>query len=186
MIFLFNYKRHGLPYGLIKIHEFLINDTFSYFEKGRFVRRKIKKARKVLKSAIRFARKKKVYPSVKTTLTVNTLRDLMDEIEYTHRVIRATSAEMEKLIQKIYEEMVGDVLAVLEKARNEFRENNFQGGLDLLKDAQIRLGKEYLTDTRREILAGIDNEVKNIKKIIWEKRVKTKGKLAPSQDMSEE
>jgi len=170
MIFLFNYKRHGLPYGLIKIHEFLVNDVFSYFEKGRFVRKKIKKAQKNLKSAIRFARKKKIYPSIKTTLTVNDLRDLQDEIEYTNRVIKATSAEMEKMILKIKEEMIGDVLTLLEDARNAFKEDKFQVGLDLLKEAQLRLEKKYLINARKEILGGFNSEVRNIKNLIWEKR----------------
>ena len=101
---------------------------------------------------------------------MDVLGELRDEIEYTYRVIRATSDEMEKMILQIKEEMIGDVLPTLENARNEFRENNFQVGLDLLKEAQQRLNKKYLINTRKEILGGFRSEVKNIKNQLLQKR----------------
>ena len=58
MISFFRYQRNGLPYGLITVHEFLVRDIFSYFEKSRFVRKKTRNARKAINAALRFARKK--------------------------------------------------------------------------------------------------------------------------------
>ena len=65
MLTMFRYKRKGLPYGLIAVHEFLAQDMFNYFEKGRFVRKRMRKAGKSIRGALRFARKKKTFPAKK-------------------------------------------------------------------------------------------------------------------------
>jgi hypothetical protein len=62
MLTLFRYKKNGLPCGLIAVHEFLARDIFNYFEKGRFVRSRMRKAGKSIRAALRFARKKQTFP----------------------------------------------------------------------------------------------------------------------------
>ena len=52
MFSFFRYKRNGLPFGLITIHEILVRDIFHYFENGRFVRKKNREARKAISAAL--------------------------------------------------------------------------------------------------------------------------------------
>lgn len=160
----FRYKKNGLPFGLITIHEQLARDMFSYFETGRFVKKQVRKARKSLKGALRFAKKKQTYPSNKTTELLNALGQIDDELTYTRKAIRTAFQEAETIVTTIRQEKVGDVLPLVEKARERFKKRDLQGGMDMLKEAQSKLNNPYLPQSRNALLGGLDSEVKHLKR----------------------
>jgi hypothetical protein len=170
MLTLFRYKRNGLPCGLISVHEFLVQDIFNYFEKGRFVRKRVRKAGKSIRSAMRFARKKKTFPSKKTAEVLNALEQIRDEIEYTHQAIRTAYEESEKIIKLIRQEKVDDIIPRIEDARERFKKHDIEGGMEILQDAQKRLKNDFLPKSRKAILAGLDSEIKTLKHEILNKR----------------
>jgi hypothetical protein len=170
MFLLYRYKKYGLPYGLIKLHEFLLEDIIVYFEKGKFARNRIKEARKAVKQALRFAKRKKIYPSVKTDRANELLGELLEEIEVTHQVLKETAAEMESMINLIKEERVGNIPSLINTAREYFRNNELEKGMELLRESQSKLGIKFFLKTRENALAGIGGEVKKIKYEIQRKR----------------
>ena len=163
MLLLSRYKRKELPHRLIRIHESLVEDMIAYFEKGKITREKMKEARKAVKLALKLAKKKKINPGVKITQAREVLEELREEVQYTRKVVRATAEEMEKAIQHIEEERIGEVQALIDRARERFRNKEIEKGLDLLKEAQGKMTKKVLDKTRQAILAGIHGEVKNLK-----------------------
>ena len=163
MFLLHRYKKNGLPYGLIKLHEFLLEDIIVHFEKGNFIEKRLKMARKAVKQAIRFAKKKKIYPSSKTEQARELLEQLVAEVELTHQVLKETATEMENMITLIEEERVGNLPSLINSARMHFRENEFKEGIELLKEAQNKLGVKALLKTREKMIAGIGSNVKNLK-----------------------
>jgi hypothetical protein len=163
MLLLSRYKRKELPHRLIRIHESLVEDMIAHFEKGRITREKMKEARKALKLALKLAKKKKINPGVKITQAREVLEELREEVQYTRKVVRATAEEMEKAIQHIEEERIGEVQALIDRARERFRNKEIEKGLDLLKEAQGKMTKKVLDKTRQAILAGIHSEVKKLK-----------------------
>jgi hypothetical protein len=173
MFTLFRYKKKGLPSGLIKIHEFLLEDIISYFEKGKFTRKRIKETRKAIKQALKFAKKKKIYPSNKTNLALNLMGELLEELDYTHKVVNEAAIEMESLLNQIKEERIANVSSLLSTASEHFKEKELEKGMGLLKEAQNELKKKFLLNTRKNILTGFDSEIKKIKLEI-ESKQKTK------------
>jgi hypothetical protein len=171
MFSLFRYKRYGLPHGVITIHELLVRDIFGYFEKGRLVRKKIRHARKAIKGALRFARRKKSYPSKKTTEALNALEQIHDEIEYTHKAIKTAFAEAEDVIKMIRQEKVGDITPLIESARAHFKNHDLSSGMEHLKSAQERLKNIYLPKSRKAILGGLDSDVKQLKHELRERQL---------------
>ena len=171
MFLLKRYKKDGLPSGLIKVHEFLLEDVISYFEKNRAIKKRVKEARKVVKQALRFGKKKKVYPSNKTDRAVELMAELEEEVEYTHQVLKRSAAEMEALIIHIKEEKVGRVSTLISTARKYFRKNELEKGMGLLDEAQKQLGENFLLKTRKAFLTGIDSEIKKIKREIEARQV---------------
>lgn len=163
MLLLSRYKRKELPHRLIRIHESLVEDMIAYFEKGKITREKMKEARKAVKLALKLAKKKKINPGVKINQAREVLEELREEVQYTRKVVRATAEEMEKAIQHIEEERIGGVQALIDRARERFRNKEIEKGLDLLKEAQGKMTKKVLDKTRQAILAGIHSEVKNLK-----------------------
>jgi hypothetical protein len=163
MISFFRYKRNGLPYGLITIHEFLVRDIFSYFEKSRFIRKKNRHARKAINAALRFARKKKTYPSNKTAEALDALGQMQDELEYTHKVILTAFEEAENAIQLIKQEKVGELIPLVEKARDRFKNHDLDGGVALLREAQANLKNSFLPKSRKATLGGLDSGIKKLK-----------------------
>jgi hypothetical protein len=163
MFFLCQYKKNGLPYGLIKLHEFLLEDIIVYFEKGKFARKRIRATRKAVKQALRFAKRKKIYPSVKTDLANELLLELLEEIEFIQQVLKETAIEMESMINSIKEERVGNIPSLINSAREHFRNNELEKGMKMLREAQSKLGIKFLLKTRENALAGISSEVKKIK-----------------------
>jgi hypothetical protein len=170
MFLLFRYKRKGLPYGLIKLHEFLLEDIISYFESGKFTRKRVKEARKALKESLRFAKKKKSYPSKKTNLFLELMEELLEEVDYTHQVLKKAAVEMESMINLIREERVLKISSLIKTAREHFRDKKLEKGIELLKEAQNELRKKNLMETRKNILTGIDSDIKKIKYEIEKKQ----------------
>ena len=166
MFSLYRYKKNGLPSGLIKLHEFLLEDTILYFEKRRAIKQRVRAVRKQIKQALRFAKKKKVYPSNKTDKALEIMAELQAEVDFTHLVLQKSAAEMEALIIQIKEERVGTVSSLISTARKQFRQNRLDKGMELLKEAQGLLGEKYLLKTRKTFLTGIDSEIKILKRKI--------------------
>jgi alanyl-tRNA synthetase len=163
MLSLVRYKRKGLPNGIISIHEFLLEDMITYFEKGKVTRAKIKGARKALKQALKLARKKKINPGVKINQAREEWEELREEVEYTRKALRATAEEMENAIRRIEEERIGEVLALMDRARERFRSKDMEGGIDLLKQSQGKMESKVLEKSRGALLGGIHGKVKNLK-----------------------
>jgi len=157
------YKKNGLPYGLIKLHEFLLEDIIVYFEKGKFIKKRVKKAHKAIKQALRFAKKKKIYPSIKTDLAHDLMKEVLEEIKVTHKVLKEKAAAMESMITRIKEERVGNIPSQINSARDHFRENDFEKGMEILKEIQNDLKIKFLLKTRKTFLAGCGGEIKKIK-----------------------
>jgi methionine aminopeptidase len=176
MLLLSRYKRKELPHRLIRIHESLVEDMIAYFEKGKITREKMKEAGKAVKQALKLAKKKKINPGVKINQAREVLEKLREEVQYTRKVVRATAEEMEKAIRHIEEERIGEVQALIDLARERFRNKEIEKGLDVLKEAQGKMTKKVLDKTRQAVLAGIHSEVKNLKYELEERRRKKASK----------
>jgi hypothetical protein len=182
MFLLFRYKKNGLPSGLIKIHEFLLEDIILYFERSKFIRKRVKEARKAIKQSLKFAKKKKISPSIKINRAVELMEELFEEVEYTHQVLKEAAIEMESLINQIKEERVMNISSLINTAHEHFREKELEKGMELLKEAQNELGENFLlesrknflagVESRKNFLAGVDSEIKKIKYEIKEKQKK--------------
>ena len=170
MFSFYRYKNNGLPHGLIRLHEFLIKDIIEHFERGKSPRKRVKKSRKAVLKAIRLAKRKKIYPSIKISQTIEMMEEVLEEIDCTHRVIKETASEMDRAMTLIRQETVGNVLPLLNTARRQFRDNEFENGIELLKESKERMKRKFLEKTREEILAGINSEVKKMKYKIQKKR----------------
>jgi len=132
-----------------------------YFEKNRSIRKKIKEARKTIKKALRFGKKKKIYPNEKTDRAVDLMAELQEEVDYTHQVLKKSAAELEELIVQIMEERVATASTLIDTAREHFRKNDLEKGRGLLMKAQNQLGNKLLEKTRKSFLTGIDSEIKS-------------------------
>jgi hypothetical protein len=176
MFFLSRYRKKGLPYGLIRLHEFLVEDMITYFEKGKLTRKRLKEAHKAVKQALKLAKKKKINPGVKINQAREVLEELREEVQYTRKVVRATAEEMENALRHIEEERIGEVLALIDRARERFRDKQIEKGLDVLREAQGQMAKKILDKTRQVVLAGIRSEVKNLKYELEERRSKKASK----------
>jgi hypothetical protein len=177
MLSLSRYKKDGLPDGLIRLHEFLVEDMIVYFEKGKLTRKKMKEARKAVKQALKLAKKKKINPGVKINQAKEIIEELREEVEYTRKVLRATAEEMENALQQIEDERIEETLALIDLARERFRGKEIEKGLQVLKESQSKMEKKILDKTRKLVLAGIHSEVKNLKYELEERR----RKKAPSK-----
>ena len=169
-------EKKGLPYGLISIHESLVEDVIAYFEKGKITRKKMKEARKALKEALKLAKKKKINPGVKINQAREVLEELREEVQYTRKVVRTTAEEMENAIRHIEEERIGEVLTLIDRARERFRDKEIEKGLDILRESQGKMAKKILDKTRQAVLAGIHSEVKKLKYELEERRSKKASK----------
>jgi hypothetical protein len=170
MFKLFRYQKNGLPYGLITVHEVLVNDIFSYFETGRFVKKQIRKARRSLKGALRFTKKKKTYPSNKTTELLDALAYIDDELAYTQTAIRTAFKEADDIITMIRQEKTGDIIPLVEKARERFQNRDLEGGMEMLREAQLKLSNPYLPHSRKTLLGGLESEVRQLKRELMERK----------------
>ena len=163
MFFLFQYKKYGLPYGLAKLHQFLLEDVISYFEKGKSTKKRIKEMRKAIKQAIRFANKKKIYPSKKTNKAIEIMEEMYEELETTQKVLKEAAAEMDAMINEIKEERVLNIHSIVSDAQEYFKEKKIDTGITLLQKAQNETKENLLFKTRKKIFGGFDSEIKKIK-----------------------
>jgi hypothetical protein len=170
MLSLSRYRKKGLPEGLIRLHEFLLEDMIVYFEKDKLTRKKTKEARKAVKQALKLARKKKINPGVKINQAREFIEGLRQEVEYTRKALRATAEEMENALRHIEEERIGEGLALIDLARERFRGKELEKGLQALKESQEKMEKKILDKTRKAVLAGINSKVKKLKYELEERR----------------
>jgi hypothetical protein len=163
MLSLSRYRKKGLPEGLIRLHEFLLEDMIVYFEKDKLTRKKTKEARKAVKQALKLARKKKINPGVRINQAREFIEELREEVEYTRKVLQATAEEMENALRHIEEERIEEALTLIDRARERFRGKEIEKGLQALKESQGKMDKKILDKTRKAVLAGIHSNVKKLK-----------------------
>ena len=179
MFFLHGYKKNGLPYGLVRLHQFLQRDIISYFETGESTKTRMKGIRRTLKQAIKFAKKKQVYPSLKTNKAIELMEEMYDELEVTQKVLKEAASEMESLINEIKEERVLILHSIVTDAQEYFKEKRVDTGITLLEKALHGLKEKLLIKTRKKILAGFDSGVKKIKYEIEKKEPSLCGQKNP-------
>jgi hypothetical protein len=95
---------------------------------------------------------------------------MQDELEYTHKVILTAFEEAENIIQMIKQEKVGEMIPLVEKAREQFKNHDLEGGMALLKEAQEKLKNRFLPISRKEALAGLDSNIKKLKYELMERK----------------
>ena len=166
----FRYKKNGLPLGLLDLHAFLLEDIISYFEKGKFIRKKTKEARKAIKQAIKFGKKMKVLTREKTDPINEHIEELFKELDTTHRVLKESAIEVESLISRIREERIISVSLLIDGASESFKNRKIEKGLELLTEATNELKKKLLMNTRKEMLTGLDSKVKKLRSEIVEEQ----------------
>jgi hypothetical protein len=163
MFFLFRYNRHGIPQGLIRFHDLLIEDTVAYFEKGKAIRKKIKSAGKAIDKAVKIAGKKKRNPGVMLGTAHKALQGLHSEIEYTRKALKAIEDNMEKALREIEQERIKEPIAFIEKARGCFERKDIGKGIALLKEAREKTDQKQLLKTRTALFCGISGKVRDLK-----------------------
>ncbi|MBN1903769.1 MAG: hypothetical protein JW927_01595 [Deltaproteobacteria bacterium] len=163
MFFLFQYSKAGLPGGLITLHESLLESITSYFEKGESVKTRVSEIRKSLRDAITFAKKKKIYPSSKTSRAAELMEEMYEELELTHKILKESAIEMENMINKIKEERVINVHSIITEAQEYFKIKEIDAGVQLLEKAQKELKEKRLMKTRKKVFAGYNSEMKKLK-----------------------
>jgi len=169
-MFLFRYKKDGLPLGLIRVHDVLIRDTVDHFEKGKDVRTRIKQARKAVKKALRFAKKKNINPGLKIGVAREEFEQIREELEYTRKSLLTTYSRLHDALERIQQERIEEPLSLIENAHELFREKQIERGIETLKKSQGEMEKKVLIKTRTAIFGGISNEVTNLKEEIEELR----------------
>jgi hypothetical protein len=170
MFSLFRYSKDGLPYGLIKAHDCLLEDIIAYFEKGKDIRKGIKEARKAVKKSLKLTKKKKINSLEKIEVARNVFKKFHEELEYTHKALQTTFINMEQALEQIEEERVNEPLALIENARDLCRKKEFEKAVEALKTSQSKIEEKVLRKTRTVLFGGLSNEVKNLKKEIEELR----------------
>jgi hypothetical protein len=116
------------------------------------------------------AKKKKINPGVKLNRAREALDGLLEEVEYTRKVIRATADEMDEAIRRIEEERVREVMTLMDRARDRFRNKDIEKAMDLLKESQVKMASKILERTRTALLGGVHSEVKNLKYKLQERK----------------
>lgn len=172
MIGSFRSRKDGLAYALIRIHERLVEDAILYFEKGKTARRSARAARKAIRQAMKVARKKQINPGVKMGTAREALDGLREEVAYTRTVFRAISRNMEDALQRIEEERVSEPLALIEGARNLFRDKQIEKGVQVLRSCEEMVRKKGLDKTRTALFGGLDNEVRRLRNELKERQQK--------------
>jgi len=163
MFFLFRYDKDGIPQGLIRFYDLLVEDTVAYFEKGKAIRKRIKDARKAIDKAVKLASKKKRNPGVMLTTAHKAFQGLQSEVEYTRKALKAISDNMEKALKQIEQERIKEPVALIEKARGCFERKDIEKGIALLKESKEKAEKKQLLKTRTALFCGISDEVKDLK-----------------------
>ncbi len=169
-MFLFRYKKDGLPLGLIRVHEVILRDTVEHFEKGKDIRARIKQARKAVKKALRVAKKKNINPGIKIGMALEEFEQIREELEYTRKSLIATYSKLSDALERIQQERIEKPVSLIENARELFREKHIERGIEKLKKSRDEMGKKVLLKTRSAVFGGISNEVKDLKREIEQLR----------------
>ena len=163
MFSLFRYKKNGLAYGFITIHEILAKDIFKYFETGRLVRKKSRKARKFIRSAIKFCKKKQVFPGQKIMEAKSQLMEIDKELEHMQRAAQVVLNETENIIRMIRQEKIEEILSLFKNASGNFKDKNIAAGISSLQEAETKLKNSFLPRSRNAIFSGLDSDIKSFK-----------------------
>lgn len=167
-MFLFRYKKDGLGLGLIRVHNALLKDMVKHFESGKSVRRKIKRADKAVKKALRVAKKKKINPGLKIAEARGALEDLRDEIKFTRNALSATCKSLYQALDRIQQERIESAFSLIDGAHERFREKEIEKGVALLKKSKEELRKKVLLKSRTALFGGTSSEVTATKSEIEE------------------
>lgn len=170
MIRSFRSNKDGLAHALIGIHERLLEDAILYFEKGKSARRRTREARKAIRQAIKVARKKQINPGVKIGAAREALEGLREEVTYTRKVLRSVYDNLENALQRIEEEKIREPLALVEGARNLFRDKKTEKGLQVLSSCEEMVRKKALDKSRTALFGGLDNEVRRLRNELRERQ----------------
>lgn len=156
------------------MHQSLLESITSYFEKGESVKTRVREIRKSLRDAITFAKKKRIYPSSKTNRATELMEEMYEELELTHKILKESAIEMEKMINQIKEERVIGVHSIITEAQEYFKIKEIDAGVQLLEKAQKELKEKQLMKTRKKVFAGYNSELKKLKHEFaqrkWEER----------------
>ena len=179
----FRYKKDGLPLSVIKVHDAILKGTVDYFEKSKDVRNGIKQARKAVKQALKFAKKKNINPGIKIGVAREALDEIREELKFTRKSIAKTYSNLDEALDRIQNERVMQPLFLIDKAHELFREKQIDKGMEMLKKCLDELEKNGLAKTRTTLFAGTSNQVTALKKEIEEykqtKRLNKKKKKNP-------
>ncbi len=164
------YDKNGLPHGLIKVHDSVLEDTVEYFEKGKDFRKIAKEARKAIKKALKLTKKKdiKMLEAIEKVRTLIT--DFREEMGFTRKVIATTSLNMEDALKLIIEERIDEPLAMMDNARDLFRKKEYEKAREMLEKSQKEIEKKALEKTRTALFGGLSNDIIDLKKEIEERR----------------
>ena len=72
----------------------------------------------------------------------------------------------------IRQEKVDDIIPRIEDAQKRFKNHDIEGGMELLYDAQTLLKNDFLPESRKAVLAGLDSEIKTLKQELLNTRTK--------------
>jgi hypothetical protein len=179
----FRYKKDGLPLSLIKVHDDILKATVDYFEKAREIRNGLKQARKAVKQALKFAKKKNINPGTKIGMARDALEGIREELKFTRKSIAKTYSNLDEALDRIQNERLMQPLFMIEKAHELFREKQIEKGMEMLRKSQEELDKKVLVNTRTALFAGTSNQVTELKDEIEEykerKRLGKKEKKEP-------
>jgi hypothetical protein len=160
------YRKDELHHSLIIIHDVLLKDLIAHYETGKACRRGMKRVEKAVKKALKTAKKKKINPASAIGEAQKVFDILHEEIQLTRRALIAISSNLENALDRIHQERIVKPLALIEKARDLFRDKEIDEGLGMLKNSQAEFEKKTLSTTRTTLLGGTSNEVKDIKEQI--------------------
>ena len=157
------YKKNGLPQILLKFHDTLIQDFVKYYESDKHIRKEVKKAHKALKQALKIARKKKINPGIKIGEARDIFESLRQEMDFTTQALTVTTNNLQDALIKIQVERIEEPLAVINEARDFFREKQIDKGIGVLKESEARIRKKVLVKSRSALFGGISNEVTQLR-----------------------
>jgi hypothetical protein len=162
-MFLFRYKKNGLPLSLIRVHDAFLKDTIKHFEKGKDIRIGFKKARKAVKKALSVAKKKNISPGIEIGEAREELERIKEELEYTLKSLSITYSNLHGALKRIQEERIENPLAIINNAHEFLRNKEIEKGIEALRQSQDEMKKKILIETRTALFGGTSNEVTNLK-----------------------
>ncbi len=166
------YDKNGLPYGLLKVHDSVLEDTVEYFEKGKDFRKVAKDARKAIKKALKLTKKKDINMLEPIEEARALIMDFREEMGFMRKVIATTSLNMEDALKLIIEERIDEPLAMMDNARDLFRKKEYEKAREMLEKSQKEIEKKDFEKTRTALFGGLSTDIKELKMEIEERRKK--------------